>query len=1534
MEKSKITGSEIAIIGMEGLFPNCRDLQHWWEQLRSGAELISHFTEEELLAAGAPPELLGHPKFVPAGGRLLRDPGLFDAAFFGFTPREAEVMDPQHRLFMEYCYRALEVAGYGPGTDAGRVGIFGGQSFGIYLVANVLTNPSILESLGYLQVVTANEKDALTTQTSYKLNLTGPSVNVQTTCSTSLVAVHIACQSLLTGECDIALAGGVSVQIPQVSGYRYTDGGIASPDGHCRTFDANAKGTIFASGIGVVVLKRLADALADGDSIDAVILGSAINNDGSLKVGFTAPSLEGQAEVIAEAQAVANVPPDTITSIEAHGTGTNLGDPIEISALTQAFRAGTDRKQFCAISSVKSNMGHTDIAAGVAGLMKAVLQLKHRELVPSINFESPNPNIDFANSPFYVNAKLQPWKVNGSPRRAGVSSFGIGGTNAHVVLQEAPAATEESIVRPTELLLLSAKTPTALDALATSLETHLVEHPATNLADVAYTLRVGRASYQHRRAVICDSRQTAIKSLHYSDPQHVFSSRQVIEDRPVAFLFPGQGSQHVEMASGLYENEPVFRETLDTCSRLFEPHLGRDIRSLLYPAANARAEAESLLNQTGFTQPALFAVEYSLAQLWLSWGLEPHAMLGHSIGEYVAACIAGVMSLESACALVAARGKLMQSMPAGAMISVPLSESEARALANGRVSLASVNAPKLCVLAGPEEDVVALERDLAARQVVTRRLHTSHAFHSQMMDPILGAFRSEVAKVTLSAPTLPFLSNVTGTWITDEQATSPDYWTRHLREGVRFSDGLRELLKTADTLLLEVGPGQTLSSLAKQHTSNAGVPIAVSSMRHVQENRPDTEALMAAVARLWVAGKSLDWKSFDREPRRRVPLPTYPFELQRYWIEPNTDGRSTGANPLRRYSDMADWFYTHSWKRSPLPSVPQPDGVWLVLSDDCLVAKQTIEQLKLAGADVITVSPAGAYDRKDRDRYTLSPANRDDYSKLFDVLRQENRMPSVIAHFLSVTPDGTLATTESIHERGFLSLLALAQSLAERSDATPVRVGVITNHSQQVLGTESVIAAKGTLSGPCTVMPQENPAVSCRMVDIESGSQAPADVIRELSSDSDDSSVAYRSGSRWVRTFAPVKLRSSEKVSIREGGVWWITGGFGGIGVVLAEHLATRYKAKIVLTGRSPVPARDQWDSWLQSHPEDDRVSRAIQTVRKIESKGSEVLLLRADVNDEASMKRALDAIVARFGAVHGVIQAAGVAGAGLIQLKTADSVDKVMRPKVQGTEILARVVAGQPLDAFVLCSSITAVLGGPGQVDYCAANAYLDAFADERPANLPVISIGWDAWREIGMAVDTKVPADMQHARAQQLREALSSREGAEAFDRILASGLSSVVVSTHDLNAIIAATRPKPATEEENKLVEMPATTGPRHGRPDLRSNFAAARNDVDAVLIGMWEDVLGISGIGVLDNFFDLGGHSLLATQVLTRINDLFQVNLPLRIMFDRSTVSELSDHLTTTDPQPGRVAKIASVLRRVESMSTEEIASALKQRAAAS
>jgi amino acid adenylation domain-containing protein len=903
----------VAVIGMAGRFADSPDLQHFWRNLRDGHEAIRAFSDDELRAAGVEPARLASPHLVKAGS-VLAGLELFDAAFFGLSPREAELMDPQQRLLLEGAWQALESAGYDAQAHPGRIGVFMSGRISDYFLGNLSSNPDLMARMNPLQLLFGNDKDYLATFISYKLNLRGPSISVQTACSSSLVAVHLACESVLNGQCDMALAGGISINLPQKTGYLHLEGGVLSADGHCRAFDAAASGTVHGSGMGMVVLKRLGNAIADGDSILAVVRGSAINNDGGLKVGYSAPSENGQAGVIAEAMQVAGVPPESISYVEAHGTGTPIGDPIEIAALTRVFNAQTRKRRFCAIGSVKTNLGHLEPAAGIAGLIKTVLMLEHSTLVPSLHFERPNPDLaDFENGPFFVNTRTTPWHGNGYPRRAGVSSFGIGGTNAHVVVEEAPPAAPSGPSRPWQLLLLSAASPAALDAATAGLARHLGQEAAPDLADAAYTLRIGRRAFPHRRLVVCRDRDDAVAAL--ADPRRVLSGVAGADARPVAFLFPGQGAQYPGMAAGLYQGEPCFRAELDRCARLLAPRLGLDLAALLCPpappatpgpaatpglagapAAAGSAAAACDLERTALAQPALFAVEYALARLLMSWGITPAAMIGHSIGEYVAACLAGVFTLEEALELVAARGSLMDGLPAGAMMAVSLPAPQLQPLLGTGLDLAAVNGPAMCSVAGPIDAVEALAAELARRGIEHRRLHTSHAFHSAMMEPVLGEFASRVRGVALKAPRIPYLSNLTGTWITAAEATDPAYWVRHLRETVRFAAGLTELLADPERVLLEVGPGRTLTTLARQSAGRSGSHLLLSSLRRPQDQDADAALLLTTLGRLWLAGVEPDWAGFHgSERRRRVALPTYPFERQRYWIEQRTARRGQPA---------------------------------------------------------------------------------------------------------------------------------------------------------------------------------------------------------------------------------------------------------------------------------------------------------------------------------------------------------------------------------------------------------------------------------------------------------------------------------------------------------------------------------------------------------------------------------------------------------------------------------------------------------------
>lgn len=892
----------VAIIGMAGRFPKANNVDEYWQNIVSGKECISFYTNEELIQAGIDPEVIKNPDYIKAKGEVA-DIDMFDASFFGINPREAEVTDPQHRMLLECAWEALEHAGYDSNKYDGLIGVYAGKSMDYYLLMNVFPHIRKEISAGSLQAAIGNDKDSLTTLISYRMNLTGPAITVQTSSSTSLVAVCVAAQSLLTYQCDMALAGGITAGPPQKSGYLYQEGGIWASDGHCRAFDAKSKGFVPGSGMGLVVLKRLEDAINDGDNIWAVIKGYAVNNDGSKKVSYSAPSVDAQSEVVAAALASADVHPETIQYIETHGTGTHMGDPIEVTALTQAYRAQTDKKQFCAITSVKTNIGHLDNAAGVAGLIKASMALKYRKIPASLHFETPNPKIDFENSPFFVNTTLKEWERGENPRRAGVTSLGMGGTNAHVILEEAPETEPSGPSRSWQLMPLSAKTGSALDSKTRQMADFLKNNPEINLADASYTLKVGRKDLNYRRFFVCSEIGDAAQTLQSWSSDRMAHGVCDVVDRPVVFMFTGQGSQYVNMGKELYHSESVFRDHLDHCAGILTPLLGIDIRTLMFTEDEASLEDHAeKLTQTWLTQPVLFAFEYALAQLWMDWGIQPKGMIGHSIGEFVAACLAGCLSLEDALLVVARRGRLMQDRPEGSMLSVVgVREDELEKMLGNELSLAAVNSPKHIVVSGPTPAIESLEKKLAERDIFYKMLRTSHAFHSPMMEPVLSEFVNVMKHVKLNAPRIPFISGVTGKWISAAEACDPHYWAKQLRMAVRFSDGIAAILKEYVPAFLEIGPGSSLCLLTQQHRENekASEPPIVASIKQAKQSEADMAYLMKAAGHLWIAGINLDWSNFYRnEKRRRIPLPAYPFERKRYWIEgvKETSGVMSGGD--------------------------------------------------------------------------------------------------------------------------------------------------------------------------------------------------------------------------------------------------------------------------------------------------------------------------------------------------------------------------------------------------------------------------------------------------------------------------------------------------------------------------------------------------------------------------------------------------------------------------------------------------------------
>ncbi len=1546
--RQTVGNQEIALVGMSGRFPGASTVEQFWQNLQAGVESISFFTPEELEAAGVDLTHIQAPNYVPA--RPILSPELvqgFDAAFFGYSPREAELTDPQHRLFLECAWEALEQAGYDSQTYNGLISVFGGTNISTYILS---ADPALVQATNSHLLLAGNDKDSLTSSVSYKLNLRGPSLTVQTFCSTSLVAVHLACQSLLNGECDLALAGGASILVPSIQGHLYEPGGMESPDGHCHTFDAEARGSMFGDGVGVVALKRLSDALSDGDNILAVIKGSAVNNDGSLKVSYAAPSVVGQAAVVQTALANAGVSAESISYVEAHGTATELGDPIEMASLTRAYRTQTDRVNYCAIGSVKTNVGHLDRAAGVSGLIKTVLALRNEQIPASLHYQSPNPEIDFERSPFFVNTYLRPWPRTATPRRAGINSLGMGGTNAHVIVEEASLREPSGPSRSWQLLVLSARTETALEQIKQRLRETLEQEPQYNLADVAYTLQVGRRRFERRSVLLCRNREEAQDLL--TGPLPLLTENRT--DRPVAFLFAGVGEHYVGMTQELYQQEPFFRETLDRCCTILQRVMNRDIREVLFPektvparlttksaemhavlGRNGRSYAHNnghngshastsreLLAQTALVQPVLFVVEYALAQLLMHWGLYPQVMSGYSLGEYVAACLAGVLSLEDALTLVARRAQLIQAQPAGSMLTVALSEQEVRLYLNPQVSLAVINGPHTCVLAGPQAALNEIAGRLDQRGIAYRHVETTHAFHSTMLEPL----QKQVAELTrtfkLHPPKIPYISNVTGTWITAEQATDPNYWAQHMCQTVRFADGIAQVLQTTESVLLEIGPGSSLSSFVKQHPACdvERRALVLPTLPAGREQQSEMVFLLTLLGKLWQTGVTINWHNYYADERRqRVSLPTYPFERQRYWLEsiktPATDPITARMEQeATARLDMEHWFYHPSWKRSApyLPigrALKQPAQCWLLFLDTSDVGKRLAIHLVQLGHTVITVQAGTSFARLGPDNYTISQNAREDYVLLLKELRKQGQSPQQIIHLWTVgLPAASYEQTEPLEtflECGFYSLISLTQALGNLG-MDNCQLSIISSDMQDVTAHERICPAKATILGPCKVIPQEHPQMRCRSIDIsyshEKGFSDICDrLLGELLANTSDTVVALRGSHRWLQSFEPFELadQNMQDDSFRPNGVYLITGGLGGIGLAMAAYLAKKVQARLILTGRSPFPHRQDWPALLtQVDAATSTVGRQIRQIKELEQWGAEVIIAQADVNNEAQMQAVIQQTLATFGTLHGVLHVAGMPGSGLIQLKTPEDTEKVFASKVRGTQTLARVLQHIPLDFLVLFSSIcSATGGGPGQVDYCAANAFLDAYAHNQSShNYPTISINWSEWQwnawDDGLS---GFPLEaQQYFRLRRHKFGISFEEGAEALSRILQRRLTQVVVSTEDFQLMLEnSQRSSTATLLQDvadfRQAQMKTTTYPR---PILGTEYVAPESEMEQEIAEIWSTLLGVEQIGIHDNFFELGGHSLMGTQLIVRLRQTFQVDVRLVTIFEAPTIAELA------------------------------------------
>jgi iturin family lipopeptide synthetase A len=1477
----KYTGFEIAVIGMAGQFPGAADIPSFWENLKNGVESISHFSTEELLNEGVDSSLLANPAYVRANG-FLENKEFFDAAFFDYRPDEAQLMDPQMRLLHECVWNALEDAGYNVYAIEGRVGLFTGASVNMaWQTYAMLESSKFLTDSYYIEFL--KNSNFSNSRISYLLNLRGPSISLDTACSTSLVAVHQACNSLLLGECYMAMAGGVCAKTYSRAGYLHQEGMIASSDGHCRTFDAKADGTVGGEGVGIVVLKRLKNAIADRDNILAVIKGTGINNDGANKVGYTAPGVDGQSEAILMACNMAKVDPQSIGYVEAHGTGTPQGDPVEVEALNRAF--GKSDRKYCALGSVKSNIGHTDVAAGVAGLIKVVLALKHRQIPASLHFSEPNPGINFQGSPFYVNTGLKEWKRDGNPLRAGVSSFGIGGTNAHLVLEEAPAGEPSSSSRKYQLLVLSGKTPAALEGNTQKLSAYLEANRSITLPDMAYTLQTGRVPFAYRKALVCHDVDEALEKL--SERRPADRPAQVFMDRRplLVFMFPGQGSQYTNMCRDLYRSEPVFRTELDLCMAIAKDRFGLELKSVLFPEQDTGAGKD--IDLTLYTQPALFAVEYSLARLLWIWGIKPDMMIGHSLGDYVAACLSGVFSLEDALGLVIKRGELMQRTGKGCMLSVSISEKELLRYIEKekRVSLASVNSSELMVVAGEEAPVCEFKMLLEAEGYKTRFIRTSHAFHSFLMDGILEEFALAVGRSKRQAPSLPFISSLSGEPVTEKEVADPAYWRDHLRKPVRFAAGIQTLLGGENVVFVEVGPGKVLSTFVQSHEARSANHKVISLVRPAHEVTDDNCCLLRGLGELWTCGIEPCWTSFyEIERRRRIALPTYVFDKVKYpaHVDPYKMIAETMASNLpAKLTELSQWFHVPVWKLLPVSRkypLNESGRCVLLFADPEGIVNGLAEEIARSGGKVIYVAPGKRFYEKSPFWFEIDAEREGDYRALFSSLKSHELYPDVVVHAWNLTSEAEPGYSDSSFTAFFYSLVEVARSYQAVETDADKRLVVLTNHVQAVMDDTEISGMKSMSLGLLKVISQEFPVIGTTHIDI-SKSEINAflweDICREMHVPETGRTICFRHGRKWEEGYQEVSVsEGGPGRSFRTGGVYLITGGLGALGCTIAGCLCRDFQSSVVLLGRTRLPPRSGWDMILKTDSYDASIKEKVSKLQALEREGARVLYLDCDIADEAALEAAVGVAELQLGPINGVIHAAGILSGNsvrsLIDLQREDFMEQ-FGPKIKGLEAVKGVMEKRRLDFCIITSSLSTVLGGLEFGAYAAANTFMDYYIEchKRKGRLE----NWVCVDLDGLGFDGKN------------KDVINREELWEVFKKALSFD--------HVHRLIVSATNLQERLKRwiYRKDIAKDAITA--HAE-----DCVSPSTDLEARLAEIWCRLLEIDmdKLSVTSSFFELGGNSLIAPILLSNLFREFGVRVRLKHLYRYPTIATLSEFLS--------------------------------------